>query len=127
MTPALKLKFDENLSERLAQVARDHGCDVTTVVGENLCSAPDATVLDAASTEDRILVTMDKDFSNTIRFPPERYSGIVLLRLPEPISSASINRAIGVFFDTIATRSPSRRLWVVDRERVREFAKPESE
>lgn len=120
----MKLKLDENLSERQAQSARQCGHDATTVVAEGLCSASDATVLDTAHDEGRVLITMDKDLSNTLRFPPQRYSGIVVLRLDEPLALASIERGITVFLDAAMTRSPVGRLWIVDRERVREFADP---
>lgn len=121
----MKLKLDENLSERHAQSARQRGHDATTVLAEDLCSASDATVLDTACREGRVLITMDKDLSNTIRFPPQRYAGIVVLRLAEPIALASIERGIGVFLDAAMTKSPVGRLWIIDRERVREFADPE--
>ncbi len=121
----MKLKLDENLSERHAQSARQRGHDATTVLAEDLCSASDATVLDTAQSEGRVLITMDKGLSNTIRFPPQRYAGIVVLRLAEPIALASIDHGIGVFMDAAMTRSPVGRLWIVDRERVREFADPE--
>jgi predicted nuclease of predicted toxin-antitoxin system len=122
---ALKLKLDENLSERYARAARERGCDVTTVVQQGLCSAPDATLLDLARKEVRVLITMDKDLSNTVRYPPREYAGIVLLRVPEPITLQAIERAMSIFLDLAATRSPVGRLWVVDRERVREFGDPE--
>jgi hypothetical protein len=48
-----------------------------------------------------------------------------VLRLAEPITLASIARGIGVFLDAAKTRSPVGRLWIIDRERVREFADPE--
>ena len=87
MTPTLKLKLDENLSDRHARVTRERGCDTTTVAGENLSSASDSKVLDVASAEGRVLITLDKDFSNTIRFPPDRYTGIVLRRKRIPPSA----------------------------------------
>lgn len=127
MTGTLKLKLDENLSDRHAQAARARGCDATTVLAENLCSASDAAVLEIATAEGRVLITLDKDLSNTIRFPPNRYAGIVLLRPPEPMTLVSVERAMSVFLDATMTRSPVGRLWIIDRERVREFAKPEAE
>ena len=125
MAQALKLKLDENLSERHARTARDRGCDAITVVQQELCSAPDTTLLDVARKEGRILITMDKDLSNTVRYPPREYAGIVLLRVPEPITLQAIERAMSIFLDLAATRSPIGRLWIVDRERVREFGEPE--
>jgi predicted nuclease of predicted toxin-antitoxin system len=117
----LKIKLDENLSDRHARAASDRGCDATTVVGQDLCSAPDAAVLETAHVEGRVLVTMDKHLANTVRYPPKQYAGIVLLRLAEPITLKAIERAMSVFLDLAATRSPVGRLWIVDRERVREF------
>jgi predicted nuclease of predicted toxin-antitoxin system len=121
----LKLKLDENLSERHAVAARERGHDATTVLAENLCAASDATVLETARSEGRVLVTMDKDLSNTVRFPPQRYAGIVLLRLAEPVTLESIERRMRVFLDTAATRDPAGHLWIIDGERVREFGDPE--
>ena len=68
---------------------------------------------------------MDKDLSNTVRYPPRQYAGIVLLRLAEPITLSGIERAMCVFLDLAASRSPVGRLWIVDRERVREFSDPD--
>ncbi len=120
----MKLKLDENLSDRHAQLCRHRGHDATTVPSEDLCSAPDSTVLDTAHREGRVLITMDKGLSNTVRYPPREYSGIVVLRLAEPISPASIEHGIGVFLDAAMTRTLAGRLWIVDHERVREFADP---
>ena len=64
----MKLKLDENLSERHAVAATERGHDVTTVLGERLCAASDATVLEAARSEERVLITMDKDLSNTVKY-----------------------------------------------------------
>ena len=60
MLPVLKLKLDENLSDRHARAARDRGCDATTVAGQDLCSTPDAMLLEIAAREERVLITMDK-------------------------------------------------------------------
>jgi len=119
--PVLKLKLDENLSDRHAQAAQDRGCDATTVAGQDLCSTHDAMLLEIAAKEGRVPITMDKHLANTVRYPPKQYAGIVLLRLGEPITLKAIERTMSIFLDLAATRSPVGRLWIVDRERVREF------
>lgn len=121
----MKLKLDENLNDRHAQLARERGHDASTVVDEGLCSTSDETLLELARVESRVLITLDKGLSNTIQYPPKRYAGIVVLRVAEPITPHAIERAIGVFLDTAATRNPAGRLWIIDRERVREFAEPD--
>jgi len=47
----LLLKLDENLGARHARMAHEQGCDARTVLDEDLCSAPDAAVIDAARAE----------------------------------------------------------------------------
>jgi hypothetical protein len=49
----------------------------------------------------------------------------VLLRISEPITLNAIERAMSIFLDLAATRSPAGHLWIIDRERVREFGDPE--
>jgi len=110
----VKLKLDENLGERHAETARVRGHDVATVVGENLCSASDARLLHVAHVEGRVVVTMDKDLSNTVRFPPRDYSGIVVLRIPEPLTTRLIARSIAVFLDAASDVDLTGRLSVVD-------------
>jgi hypothetical protein len=42
----MKVKLDENLGRRGAQMLRDGGCDVATVVDQALCSATDLTLVE---------------------------------------------------------------------------------
>ncbi len=77
----MKLKLDENLGRRWAEELRAAGYDVDTVHGENLSGAADPDVLRAAMTERRVLVTIDLDFANPLRCPPETTLGIAVLRV----------------------------------------------
>jgi predicted nuclease of predicted toxin-antitoxin system len=121
----VKIKLDENLGARGAQILADGGCDVTTVVEEGLCSSSDETLIELCRAEGRILVSLDKDFSSILRFPPGRYAGIVVHRLPEPITPAAIEDALRRFLEASAGRGLPGRLWIVDRRRIREFEEPE--
>jgi predicted nuclease of predicted toxin-antitoxin system len=86
----LKVKLDENLGSRAIELFRESGHEVSTVSEQNLGGASDDGLIEACRAEGRVLVTLDLDFSNVLRFPPERYAGIAVLRVPHPVELGAI-------------------------------------
>jgi predicted nuclease of predicted toxin-antitoxin system len=58
----LRFKLDENLPRRAARLLVDAAHDAATVADEGLVGHLDAAVAEAAAKEDRVFVTLDKDF-----------------------------------------------------------------
>jgi predicted nuclease of predicted toxin-antitoxin system len=75
----MKFKLDENLGPRVQEVFLSRGHDYRTVRDQRLSGGSDEAILPAAVSEGRILVTLDQDFGNVLRYSPESTSGIAIL------------------------------------------------
>jgi predicted nuclease of predicted toxin-antitoxin system len=72
----VKLLLDENLSPAHAARLRETGHDAVAVLDVGLGGAADPVVREFALAEQRVLVTIDADFSHIVRFPPENTPGV---------------------------------------------------
>lgn len=90
----MKLKLDENLPSRAINVLRALGHDVETAVEEGLAGEDDPVLLAAATSEGRLLVTMDRGLGDIRAYPPGTHAGILVIRLisrREPWRAPSIS------------------------------------
>jgi len=76
----MKFKIDENLPDEVAEQLRKLGHEAGTVTEEDLARAPDTEIVAAATTEARILLTLDKGIANLLRHPPPTHYGVALFR-----------------------------------------------
>lgn len=115
----MKLKLDENFSPALASELLATGHDAETVLGEGLGGHDDAAVYAAARAEGRVLVTLDLDFANPLRFGVSGGPGIMVLRPPRPTFGLirSLLRDAMRLADS-GSRISGRR-WIVEPGRVR--------
>lgn len=68
-----------------------------------------------------MLVTLDLDFPNVLRFPPRRYAGISVLGVPHPINVEDIHDRVRTFSRAAEREESTGRLWIVERDRTREY------
>ncbi len=108
----------------MANQLRDAGHDVHTVWDEALSGANDVDVLAAAVAEERALVTMDLDFANPIRFPPTATAGIAVLRVRDRTRRSDLDGVIDRLIFALDTSPTTGRLWIVERDRVRQYEEP---
>ena len=117
----MKIKLDENLGNRGADILRAAGHDIATVVEEGLSSAGDDRLIEVCRSERRCLVTLDLDFGNPLRFDPSRYFGIAVLRLPPRLVAGDLLDTIHTLAIGLADSTIEGKLWIVQRGRVREY------
>ena len=115
----MKFKLDENIGTRGQELLRNAGHDVETVRAEGLGGASDETIFEVCQTEQRTLITLDHDFGQVLRFPPETSHGIVLLELSSRANPDALLARLKEFLALLKTRSLGKELWIVEPGRVR--------
>jgi len=88
----MRFLLDENVDLPLADFLNTLGHDVTAVVLDYTRSIKDHQVLEIARTEDRILITNDKDFGMLIYQQHLEHTGVIFFRLRDEDIPAKIAR-----------------------------------
>jgi len=117
----LRFKLDENLGRQAIDLFLEAGHDIATVAEQELQGAADNHLIDICQEEARVLVTLDLDFSNVLRFPPELYMGIVVLRATNPVELSGLQERIKVLLQGVKGEDLAGRLWIVEANRIRQY------
>jgi predicted nuclease of predicted toxin-antitoxin system len=92
--------------------------DVFDSKEENLEKLTDNDVFKLAQDQKRILISMDKDFSNIITYPPGEHCGIIVVKL----YSLKVDEATDIFLDSLTklkTGDIRQNLVIIDRNKTR--------
>ena len=114
----MRFLLDENLSPAHAATLRRMGHDAVSVAELGLSGSDDPVVWDAASRQQRILVTLDADFANVLRFPPAGTPGVIRIRLHPPTELA-IDDALRRAIPRLEGIDLEGKLVVVDAHKIR--------
>jgi predicted nuclease of predicted toxin-antitoxin system len=114
----MKFKLDENLPVDAADLLSAAGHDVHTVYQEGLCGEPDSKIADICQAEARILITLDTDFCSIVNYPPERYSGIIVIRLMDQ-SRPAVLQVIQDMIAPYLREDIAGKLWIVQKDGIR--------
>lgn len=117
----MRIKLDENLGPRIARIFKDAGHDVCLTLEQGLGGKEDKVLIEVCRAEERCLVTLDLDFSHILNFPPTRYAGIAILRLPEPASQGDLQDAARTLLEALSRRDIHQKLWIISRGKIREY------
>src|SRR5437773_2505431 len=123
--PGMRFKLDENLDTQLASVLSEHGHDVATVLGQQLGGRSDEMIYKRCVAENRVLITLDLDFSNPVRFPVGDTVGMIVLRPVRPLLGL-IHKVLSQVPALLQREQLENRLWIVEPGRLRIFNPPEA-
>jgi predicted nuclease of predicted toxin-antitoxin system len=118
------LKLDENLSEDLLAAGRAHGHDIESVRSEQLVGSSDDIIFARCRAEGRVLVTLDLDFADPVRFAPSSSAGTIVLRPHRP-SMRQIAALFEAALQRLAHEAPRDAIWIVEAGRMRIYNDPE--
>jgi predicted nuclease of predicted toxin-antitoxin system len=119
----VKFKLDENIGRRGLELLRASGHDVMTVWDQGLRGVTDEELFQICAAEGRALVTLDRDFGQITRFPPEKSAGIIVLDLGRRATLQGIVGRLRDFLSVLESHA-GRRCSVDRRTRARADSPP---
>ena len=119
-----KFKLDGHFGNRIKKIFLDSGYDTETVRDENLQGIPDKNLFEVCKKESRCIVTLDLDFSDVIRFPPEKTPGIVILRPRKRVTLKNLESLVLQLLKFAKSTTIESQLWIVEKNKIR-IHKPE--
>lgn len=115
----MKFKLDENLGIRAQHFFFSSGYDVQTLRDQGMQGCSDAELYKICCEEHRCLVSLDMDFADVTRFPPDQTSGIAVIRLPKNPTLTLFEQLTRKFLHTLTEMSIEKHLWIVEVDRIR--------
>ena len=109
---------DANVFVPMVDGLRDVGHDVFDVKEKGLENLSDSEIFLLAQKERRILVTMDKDFSNILLYPPGEHQGIIVVKLYR-LKVIDATRLFLKAMDDIKPEDIPGNLVIIDRSKTR--------
>lgn len=110
---------DEDLPRSTAVALAGAGYAAVDVRDIGLRGHDDQEVFARAQTLGAVLVTADRGFASLLSFPPGRHSGIIVLRLPNELSTSMLNQILLEAVQEIGAEAIRGALVVVQQHRVR--------
>lgn len=114
----MKFKIDENLSDRTKDIFIECGHDCHNVHEEGIAGGTDDALVEICRSEERHLVTVDLDFADIIRYPPDGYAGIIVFRVSRQ-DPEFLNRRLREVMSVLESIRLPGHLVIVSDERVR--------
>jgi len=116
----MRIKIDKNMPVSVINVLENAGHDAHSVYSEGIEGCSDRQLIAMCKKEQRLLITLDNDFSNIFAYPPEKFEGIIVLRVENQSKIAVIN-LVNKLLPVLTANEENicGNLWVVEENRIR--------
>lgn len=116
----MRFLLDANLPRSAVTAVETYGHSVEFARDAGMGAAADEVIAERARYTRAALITRDLDFADVRRYPPDRYYGIVVLRLADDATATDIAAVLERFLTSsqFVSQLP-QRLAIVDANRVR--------
>ena len=114
----MRFKIDESLPVEVAMMLRGAAHDAVTVAEQDLRGESDVHLAEAMQKEGRAFITLDLHFADIRAYPPEDYSGIVVLRVGRQ-SKRQVLEVVDRLLPLLDREPLIAHLWVVDEQSIR--------
>ncbi len=114
----MRIKLDENMPGSASRILAAAGHEVDTVHDEGLAGRDDENLFAVVRQDLRVLITLDRDFSDIRNYPPAKSPGVIVLR-PRDQQIETVNTLVSRLAWVLQTEDPANALWIVSDERIR--------
>lgn len=116
----MRFLVDEDLPRATDKIIQQHGYEAIDIRDAGLRGAADVDIAAYAQKHGLCLLSGDMDFADIRNYPPEKYFGIVVLRLPAMAASSTILTLLRSFLmQTEIVNQLNGKLAIVEQGRVR--------
>jgi predicted nuclease of predicted toxin-antitoxin system len=115
----VKLLLDQNLSPLLADELVARGHDAVHVRSLGMSTASDPAILEAASSEARIVLSADTDFGELLARTNAGSPSVLLLRRQDHRRAAEVAELLALNLPAVARDLETGAIAVLDDERIR--------
>jgi predicted nuclease of predicted toxin-antitoxin system len=115
----MKFLIDENLPISLKNKLSEKGYDVFDIRETGKFGMTDEEIIKIASNQNRILISANyKHFGNIIMFPPSKYNGIIIVKMPKSSIQEVITRIVNVI-DSLSEEDIKNSTIIIEPSKIR--------
>ena len=114
----MKFLADECVYKVTVDLLRSRGHDVHTAQETGLAGKPDEDVLAYAIKHERVLITIDMDFSNIRHYPPKNHKDIIVAKM-RPRNAEQVHHVLEQLLNTLEEDALNQSLVIVDQNKYR--------